>query len=678
MNQDQINRDLREKVDSKFQSSLLQEARRYMKVSSDHMSKYWDLWETHDKIYRGYRILDRADKKSLAKGDTNKIIVPITYAQTQTFISFVFSTFSQRQTLFELRGRGPEDTRLSKAVEIDLDYQIEQNQYLLHLYCWLLDSCKYGFGIVKTSWEREYEYMRTHNTSFLRGPLDTVKKLFGVDSQGVPTSRETIKQILSYEGNKVTNISPYSFYPDPDVPLSRFQEGIFVGHEEEVSVFSVKALEGKLYHGTKHIEPSISSTTLNYRKRRAGRQNDVTTYNKSSFNLKNKGVILSEVEMSIIPKEWTNNFKGIDFGNEQRPIKFICTMVNDTKVIRFEPAGYLHNKYYYDLIEYSPDHTQFYNPGLSGTVHELQELISWFLNSHVINVKAMLKNRFIGDASKIHTEDIESMAPLIRTKTGTNAIIGDLDRVLKQLNVHDVTSSHVGDIDAILKILQLVTGINENALGQFASGRRSATEARNVSAGAAARLKMHAVLAWKQGIQPNGKQMLANTRQGRSEEVYNMILGEKAQEIPFAEAIYADPGKIAGCYDFVPYDATMPSERSAQANILTEVYKATTSAMPPELLMQMMRIDPSKLLSWIIELHGINNLKDFNLEVDENGQLVNPDQTAEPQLQVLPDDQVSEVIEKFDTEKIDVTGSDLAASLAGNVRPAVNSGKAVV
>ena len=677
MNQDQINRDLREKFDSKFQNALLQEAKRYMKVSSDYMSKYWHTWENHDQIYRGYRILDKSDKKSLAKGDTNKIIVPITYAQTQTFISFVFSTFAQRKTLFELRGRGPEDTRLSKAVEIDLDYQMEQNQYLLHLYCWLLDSCKYGFGVVKTSWGREYEYMRTSSTSFLRGPLDTVKKLFGVETEGVPTSKETIKQHLSYEGNTITNISPYSFYPDPDVPLSRFQEGAFVGHEEEMSIFSIKGLEGKLYHGTKHIEPNISSKTLDYRKRRAGRHNDVSSLNKSSFNIKNKGVILSEVEMSIIPAEWTKNFK-IDFGDEQRPVKFICTMINDTKIIRFEPAGYLHNKYYYNLIEYSPDHTQFYNPGLSGTVHELQELISWFLNSHVINVKAMLKNRFIGDASKIHTEDIESMAPLIRTKTGSGGVIGDLDRVLKQLNVHDVTASHVGDIDSILKILQLVTGINENALGQFASGRRSATEARNVSAGAAARLKMHAVLAWKQGIQPNGKQMLANTRQGRSKEVYDMILGEKAQEIPFADAIYANPGKIAGCYDFVPYDATMPNERSAQANVLTEVYKATTSAMPPELLFQIMKIDPSKLLNWIVELHGINNLKDFNLDVDENGQLVNPDQVAKPEVQVLPDDQVSEVIEKFDTEKVDVTGSNMAASLAGNIRPDVNAGKGIV
>ena len=50
--------------------------------------------------------------------------------------------------------------------------------------------------------------------------------------------------------------------------------------------------------------------------------------------------------------------------------------------------------------------------------------------------------------------------------------------------------------------MEVVTGVNANAMGQYNSGRRSASEARVVTAGAAGRMKMHGQLIWDTSLGP--------------------------------------------------------------------------------------------------------------------------------------------------------------------------------
>ena len=653
-NQEKVDRDLRERdsESSEFQKKVVDLCLQYVKASSNEMSKYYSDWDNNDYIYRGYRSLDKDDKDSIKEGTPPKIIVPITYAQTQTALSFIFSTFTQRRVLFELLASGPEDETFKLALEQDVDYQMTNQKALLKLYLYLLDHCKYGFGVMKIDWHEKYMEMRTSKQIQKTDVLGMLGSLFGKPAQPQFETVEAVQEVLEYQGCRLTNITPYSFYPDPSVTLANFQDGKFVAHDVETSLTAVQEGEGNEFHGTDKIPKTISSEDMKGRSRRTG--SAFTSSNGSDGLVGNasgnspKTCVKLEVTFVMSEKEATEEFD-FDCGTGTKPIKWIAVIGNDKKLIQFKPAGYLHNKFNYCLSEYSPDNNSFYNPGLSDTIYELQNLITFFLNSHVVNVKKIIQNRFVGDESKIFKEDITSNAAFIRLKQSGLPI----DRIIQQLQVSDVTRQHVGDMDTLVKLVQVVTGINENALGQYSQGRRSATEARSVNAGAAARLKMFSQLMWLQGLEPAGRQILSNTRQGRTKEVYEQIVGAMALKAPFEQTILANPDRIAGGYDFVPYDATLPSDKGFQAGVFQELF--TVMLQNPD-AMQLLNKSPIKLLNHIAELYGIKNMQDFDLT---------PEKSLPPlESSVQPNQNVGEQIAAGQVAPVP-TADSLIASLVG-------------
>lgn len=653
MNQDKINKNLAEHSSegSEFQRKVLESCKNWMKASSDKMCKLHDSWDTNSYIYRGYRMMDKEDRDAVKDGEPAKLIVPITYAQVQTAISFILSTYTQRDNILEVRGTGPEDERSCMAMSTDLAYQLNNDKFVLKLYFWLLDALKQGFGVVRVEWDETRVPMRVAN----QVPDYSIGSIFGaVFGKKVPTkTEEAVEEVLQYQGNKIRNISPYAFYPDPSVSIANFQEGMFVATEEEVSLVSLEAKEGEIYFGTDKIPTTMGKDLFNERKRRvSGPFNETNDTNKGlvAKEDKAKSAIRIEIEVTLSEKEATRMWGG-NLGSNTKPAKWLITIANDQKIIRFEQKANFHGRYSFEVFEFSPDHDSFFNPGLADTIAELQNIITFFLNSHMVNVRKIIANRFVIDPNKIETGDLDAGSLYIRTKGAQ----GDINRVIKQLEVSDITRGNVEDMGVLTQLVQVITGINENALGQYSSGRRSATEARNVNAGSAARLKMHATLAWMQGILPLGGQILANTRQWRSPEVYMNIVGDLALEAPYEQVILADPAKIAGGYDFVPYDATLPTDRQFQAGILQELFTVLVSN--PNTI-QLLNKDPIKLLNYIAQLYNIRNLRDFDLS-----SLPTPALPPQPQAAVVPDAQAQEAA-AGGAQPVDMTGESILRDLA--------------
>ena len=70
------------------------------------------------------------------------------------------------------------------------------------------------------------------------------------------TVEETTEWATAFEGNRITNISPYRFFPDVRLPLTRFQEGEFCASEDLYSVSQLKQWEQEgLVAGIDHIKP---------------------------------------------------------------------------------------------------------------------------------------------------------------------------------------------------------------------------------------------------------------------------------------------------------------------------------------------------------------------------------------------------------------------------------------
>ncbi len=232
-------------------------------------------------------------------------------------------------------------------------------------------------------------------------------------------------------------------------------------------------------------------------------------------------VLITEVQRKLVPADY--EIEGKPLGPEKYPVKYLIWYANDNRVIRCEPLNYVHNKFTYTLAQFNPDDENLVSVSLSDTIDALQSVITWFINSHITSVRKVIGNHYIVDPNGVEMKDLQERKPVIRLKGGA---AGGIDRFIKQLTVQDVTQNHMMDVEVLQKIVQVVTGISENLLGQFHPGRRSATEARNVNSGAVSRLKMIAALIYKSSLEPLAKQMLSNLREGLDEEQMVRLVGE--------------------------------------------------------------------------------------------------------------------------------------------------------
>jgi hypothetical protein len=648
--QEAVNRDLTEKDSqgSQFQSKFLAFLRKKIRYAQDNMDALHTRWESADYIYRGYRISDRDDAEAVVKKEPTKIILPVTYAQTQTALGFIFSTFLQKERMIELVATGGEDVKGVEALETDIHYQLTKQKFYPILYCWALDAFRYGVGVGKVHWKEKYQKMRIGKKRQLHTFLN---KLVGRDPTEIIS--ESTESVMTYQGNEINYVSPYSFAVDPNVAIAKFQEGEYVVQEEAVSKHVLKREEGTYYFGTKHIESKFSKLTAERFTKRFGPLSPQENRKIGKDPLGRVGsdeVFRTEVQITLVPKMVSRDENISMLGNEDFPVKYLVVIANDGKIIKCERLGYLHDLYTFFVGEYSPDLSAFWNPGLSDTIYELQNTMSFLINSHIVNVRKTVKSRFLYDPEKVEGSDLKEDSMYIRTRPNAAA---DVNKAIKQLESSDITRAHIQDLEVLNKFVQLVSGINENALGQYAGGRRSATEARNVNAGAASRLKMHAVLLWSAGLSSMAEQILSNTRQGRTKEVYDMIVGEDlALSAPFETTILADPTKISGGYDLLPYDATLPSDKTRQAEVLTKLFEVLIGN--PNTI-QILNKNPMKLMESIVRLYGIKNLNDYNLED------LPPQGAIQPE--VVPDEVAGE-LNAAGASPVDVTGENLIRGLA--------------
>jgi hypothetical protein len=593
---DHITKDLSAKEPSKFHETILQDCKALVHMSRNKMKEYYATWDKNDEVFRALKA--SADKEDIAareRKEPEKLVVPVSYAQIQTFISFCYNLYTQRDSFFELEGFTPEDDRAAKVGEALLARDLKHNIWEQVLNQYLLDVARFGVGVVKCCWSEERQMITEQ--------VATPQQISGVQVALPPVEREVEKVV--YQGNKLINVSPYRFFPDTRLPLSRFQEGSFCASEEVYSHEQLKKWEREgLVSGVEHID-KMSKESVAERGQRFDEGIDPGV-NTPGAGVKGDGQVkktylITEVVREIVPKEYMVDDKPL--GEEDHPVKYVIWYANDNRVIKCEPFGYLHDQYPYGIAQYITDNNQFISGGLSDIIDALQSVVTWFINARITNVRKIISDKLIVNTSAVVMEDIQNRRPIIRLK---NTATGDIDRHIKQLQLQDVTASHVGDAKFLNEFIKEVTGINDTILGQIKPGKRSATENRNTTSGAATRLKTIAALIFRTGLEPIGRQMLSNLRDGLDEETYVKALGQRAIATP--EFIRVTKSDLAGNYDFEIFDGTMPTDRQYAADVLKELILQLLSA--PQIA-QLIGFDIRKLFMEMLTLRGIKNPERF-------------------------------------------------------------------
>lgn len=608
MMEERVKKELMKEEQTPFHSRLLQHCKSLVDLSRKEMCKYYEDWDKFDDVYRGVKAKDKEDKLAENRGEPIKSVMPVTKAQIDTFVAFAFAVFFQREYFFELTPFGNDNTKAAKTGEALLNRDLEMSNFWGVMWQFLLDIGKFGVGVMKETWEEEYQIVTEK--------VDPKRfEIFGVS---IPVGFGSEKQVrkTKFQGNRVRSVSPYRFYPDPRYPLTDIQRGEFIASEDEYAFTELKRMEADgMVSGVKHISAYNANNMAELRKfSRFGFVDFGGENTQTTIASKGGSVIVTEVIVSLIPSEW-DLADGDKLEEMDRPQKYVVWYANDNRVIRVEPFRYAHDEYPYSVGQLGPDMHHLISQGWGEVLDKLQELITWFINSHVTSVRKVIFNRLVVDPEGVEMDDLKNRAPVIRLKPGMAR--SGVERWVKQLDLQDVTANHVQDARVLHEMVQIATGISENAMGQFHGGRRSALEARNVNSSVAARLKTILTVIYYAALQPMGRRMLSNLREGLSAETFVRLFGVATSPNEFLDFAKVTSADLVGDYDFELFDGTLPTEKVSQAATLQEALGAI--AAQPELAV-VTGLDIKKLFFELMELRGIRHPEQFAMGFEEQVQ----------------------------------------------------------
>lgn len=611
---------------SELTQALLTRAKNLVKLSRGEMAKFYPDWDLQDQVYRGERALDEEDLDQERREKPTKMIVPNTFAQIESGVSFLFLMFNQNRTFFELTPTGDEDAGYKhKDIELILERDLRRNRWNSVLYQNLTDIFRFGPGILDCEWYRKTAHLKVQQPS-------QIINIGGSEMETRPGSEW--QEFVKYEGNRVRAVSPYRFFPDTRLPLTEFERGEFCAYEEEYSMSDLRSMAANGdVAGVENIQP-LSNTWSEERGYATRSVADFTqTYGASgtiySGNSEKEGpVIITKVKMWIVPAKFEYGSKKKKLGPEEHRVLYHVWYANDNTVIRCEPAQEWHNSFGMTVSQFTPDMHHTLNLGLANLVYRLQDVMSFLINSHIKEVRRNVGGRLVVNVDAVEARSLDGEGDVYLKKGFGRR---NANEAVVPLPGSNVTNGHMGDSQLLNGIMQMISGINDNMSGQYNGGRRSAQESRVVTAGAAGRMKLHGHLIWDSGYSPLAQMMTSNSRQSLSLEQFMRVVGKGAMDPARFAAFQGTPEEIINGDDFFNFDSTMASEKGFMAQSLQDLLSTILTVNPQAALQIAQKLDPTKMIDEIQYLRGGGNTSRFMYEPGMEPQMAAP-QTAAPEM----------------------------------------------
>lgn len=612
----------------KFHSDILQLVNDRFKMAERAISKRYDRWREAENQHLAYVDPDKLDSegKSLFPF-ARSIVVPYTYAILDTRLTFFFMAFSSKSPIIPITGTGPNDIIPAKFMEVVNEYQMNETAGLAVLYSWIKDAERYGVGIIKNLWHEKNEV----RTVVRREPVT----FFGVKLS--ESLKKTQENMLVYEGNLPCNISPFNFFPDPRVSVSKMQDGEFVGHkmkrshnhllnkEFQEEYFNVSEFLPPRVPGQDQIRGSVDETRVNADSNLATivGMSDIGT--DESVDTKDIGYhTIKELSIDLVPNDH-------DIADRKRPEQWFITVGDDKTVIKCEPSIYREFPFY--VLEPNYDYASPMNVGTVELATPMNDILSWLFNSHMENVRKIINDVLIVDPSLIELKDILRPGPakIIRMKEDAYGL-GMMDKAVKQLQVSDITRSHIQDGQNIINLMQRVFSVTDNLMGIPEEVKRTATETTNTINMATARLRQIGRIYAILGVMPWFRSMTFNNQSFLSQGRYFRITDRIAEELghdPIAimNRIFIEPEELYGNFDFQYPNLDLPNDRVENAKVMRQIL---TDMLQSEVLMNEFSV--GRVFTEALFNLGVQNVSEFR---------------SKPlQARVVPDAEVSDQVQK--------------------------------
>ncbi len=485
--------------------------------SSQEMSKRHTSWKKVDKTLTAYVKLDEAEENIKDKDDRKpvSIVVPYSYATLETILTYFVTAFLE-SPIFKYEGSSPEDIVGAILMEKVVDQHVQKFKVALNLHTMFRDSLSYGMGVVTPTWDIKWGWKAVVQDS---GFMSALFSRF-INTGKVRDREETIL----YEGNRLKNIDPYRYLPDPNVPIHEVQHGEFVGWVESTNymkllelerndndVFNVKYLKG--------MTGETGKSQFNKSRTESGRSDRFGA---------GTGAVSTTAPIDVVWMYWTLIPKDQKLTSTDYPEKWLIGLAADKVIICAKPLSLNHDMY--PVAVCAPDFDGYSATPVSRLelMYGMQETLDWLFNSHISNVRKAINDMLIVDPSLINMADLEDPRPgkLIRMRRA--AWGRGVENAVKQLAVGDVTKNHIGDAASIIDYMQRTSAATDSLSGMVRkSGERvTASESRDTRTSALSRLTKAAKIASLQAMQDIGYMFAVHTQQLMKQDMYVKTVGQ--------------------------------------------------------------------------------------------------------------------------------------------------------
>ena len=587
MTEDELKAFLRKGTDT--HTKLLDYLTQRIRMSEDKMKSFYARWNSQELKMQAYLTLPKYDKlledmnKTGLAPQAATLTIPYNYATVATIVTYMVPTFTGRRPIFQVGAYGSEGLKNSTAMETLLQHNADTGKVVLRFIQLFKDTETYGVGALRCLWGERYRYQtRTETTVAGDAP---------------------VKRLVKYwQGNEIDNIDPFLFFPDPRVPMAEVADkGEFVFWREFTSKLKLKKAEsqGELVNvdGAGELPAArTASVGESFRGIRAG-GTGTPGADRPGTRTVNSYVQVDQGTVEIIPSE-------LGLGDSDYPEKWLFTILNEQQVVQAEPLDYDHGSHPVSVCESQSMGHGFGNLSTADYLSPLQDAMSWFLNSHMHNVRAALNNMLVVNPAMVHMKDLEDPEPGKLIRMRRSALSQDPRMAVMQLKFNDVTQSHVGDLVQLMRLGDMMSAVSDNVRGiQAATGRKTATEVRTSGEAAASRLAAQARFYSAQGISPLGDQMACNYQQFMDMEL-------ALKNIRNDDVLQLKRDAISGTFFFPVHDGTLPIDKVAMLDIWKEIMFGVAKDQELRGMYSL-----PKIFEHVAELGGAQNIESFRVNV---------------------------------------------------------------
>jgi len=602
-----------------------------LKYSEDKMSAFYPRWVANELRLQAY--INHPSKEELLKEQNEtgevpsavRIVIPFGFAAASTIVTYLLHAFTSRRPIFQLGTYRDDSVDSSRRMETVLQQQADHSKLVKEFWRYFNDCTCYGVCAFRTTWDVE-EQMRTTRRRTYSDPMDQ-------DNPDVGGEIETVRDLqVVYEGNKVSTIDPFKFFPDPRVPMHEVsRRGEFVFWRTHMCRLDLENMEkdGDFLgvNRTNRTLPRNEGDTSNRALLARGISSPGSDADEGASSIGTASgepqdtefVQVDQGTIRLKPSQW-------EVGKSKRAELWQVTILNKDRIVQMIPLDADHGKHPVAVSEPYSTGYSFGSLSPADMIGPLQDLMSWLANSHIENVRTHLNNMMVVDPSRIVMKDLKEpgAGKLIRLKQSARGT--DIRAIVHQLDIKDVTQTHIRDIDFVLNLGMLILAINEATMGRPEPGdRATATETRINSQAATSRLAALTRIFSSQGITDLTEQMVCNTQQYLSEDFALTVLGPEAEDL----SIFSDD--LNGIFTYPVHDGSLPTDKTAMAEIWE---KLLTGVLKDEELR--MTFDPAAMFETAAELAGAKEIETMRRQPNKAGSQIPID--------VMPDAQVQQMI----------------------------------